>query len=40
MIGRVWQAMENTALITKALTYGVGTFLVALPSMMVTYWMM
>jgi hypothetical protein len=32
--------MENTALMTKALTYGVGTFLVALPSMVITYWWM
>jgi hypothetical protein len=31
--------MENTALMTKALTYGVGTFLVALPGMMLTYLM-
>jgi hypothetical protein len=32
--------MENTALMTRALTYGVGSFLVALPSMMLTYWWM
>lgn len=32
--------MENTALMTKALTYGVGSFLVALPSMFLAYWMM